>query len=209
MRLKPGLLTLVKERDSSREGHVQSLAYLALSGWISLDAKKEERLVSNAEFRDALLHGSDDFRSHILWQIERGLNEEESSRREWSARALEFFHDVWPRQRVVKNPAMSVRLCELLLSNGESFPELVDAVLPLLTKIDRGVGLHLHLRDEASDIINKHPERLLKLLHAVLSDDVSGWPYGIGDVIDRIGEADSALLSDARLRELKRKWNAR
>ena len=182
----------------------------ALFGWIAPGAKEEERWISNAEFRDVLLHGGDDFRSHILWQIERGLNDkEESSRREWSARALELFHDVWPRQRVVKNPAMSVRLCELLLSNGESFRELVDAVLPLLTKIARGVGLHLHLRDEASDIINKHPERLLKLLHAVLSDDVSGWPYGIGDVIDKIGEADSALLSDARLRELKRKWNAR
>ena len=56
---------------------------------------------------------------------------------------------------------MSVRLCELLLSNSESFPELVDAVLPLLTKITRDIGLHLHLRDEGSDIIDRHPERLL------------------------------------------------
>ncbi len=166
MRLKPGLLALAKERDLSREGHVQSLAVLTLSGWITPGANKEDRCISNAEFRDVLSHGGDDFRSHVLWQIERELgNKEESSRREWSTRALEFFHDVWPRQRAVKNPAMSIRLCELLLSNGESFPELVDAVLPLLTKIAQGDGLHLHLRDEVSNIIiDKHPERLLESL---------------------------------------------
>jgi len=210
LRLKPGLITLVKERDSLREGHVQVLSYRVMLGWLAPGAEKEERWISNAEFRDVLWHGGDDFRSQILWQVERGLNDkEESSRREWSARALELFQHVWPRQRAVKNRAMSIRLCEVLLSNSESFPELVDVVLPLLTKITRGIGLYLHLRDEVNDIIEKHPERLLTLLHVVLSDEVSDWPYGIGDVLEKIGAADSSLLSDTRLQELKRKWSAR
>ncbi len=210
LRLKPALLAIVKARDSSREGHVQSLAYLTMWGWISSGGKKEDRQLSNAEFRDVLLHGGDEFRSHVLWQVKLGLNdEEESSRGEWLAWALEFFHDVWPREKAVKNPAMSISLCEVVLSNSESFPELVDVVLPFLTKSARGVALHLHLPDEASDIIKKHAKCLLTLLHVGLPDDGSDWPYGMGDVLEKIGAADSGLRSDTRLRELNRKWTAR
>lgn len=49
----------------------------------------------------------------------------------------------------------------------------------------------------------------LALLHAVLPDNVSAWPYGIDATIDRIGEADNELNSDERLIELKRKWDSR
>lgn len=210
LRLKPGLLTLAKQRNSSREGHVQSLAYLVLRGWITPGAKDGHRHISNAELRDVLLHGGDDFRSHTLWQIERGIGDsDESNRKEWLPRAVEFFRHVWPRQKAVKSPAMSVRLCELLLSNRESFPELLDVVLPFLTKIDRGHGPDFEVQVEFSRIVEKHPERFLGMLHTILSDDVSEWPYGIGDVLEKIGEADRKLLSDARLQELKRKWNAR
>jgi hypothetical protein len=210
LRLKPALLELVKKRDSLREGRVQSLAFLALMGWITPDAKTEERCIHNAEFRDILLHGGDDFRSHILWHLQRELKDKDgNSRKEWLARAQEFFQNVWPHQRTVKNSAMSIRLCELVLSNSESFLTLVDVILPFLTKINRDFGLHLHLQYGDSDIINKHPERLLTLLYAILSDEVSEWPYGIEDVLEKIGAADSDLLSDTRLQELKRKWNAR
>ncbi len=208
--LKPGLLTLSKERGLSREGHFQALAGLTLLGWISpsTKVKEEERWISSAEFRDVLLHGGDDFRSQILWQIEREFGDkDENTRKEWSAYALELFHDVWPRQKSVKNPTMSVRLYELLCSSGENFLELAEVVLPLLTKIDPGLGLRLHLQDEDSNI-DKHPERFLKLLCIILSDEVSGWPYGIEDVLEKIGETDSNLLSDTRLQELKQKWNA-
>ncbi len=210
LRLKPALLTLAKERGSSHEGHIQSLAYLVTWGWIAHDAKKEERPISNAEFHDVLLHGGDEFRSQVLWKFEQGLNRnKEDSHRKWSARALEFFQNVWPLQRAVKNPAMSSRLCKLLLSNSESFPELVDAVLPFLTKIARDNSLYLHSQEEPSGIIGSYPERLLALLYVVLPEDVSAWPYGIEDMLEKIGAADRGLLSDRRLQELNRKWNAR
>ena len=35
------------------------------------------------------------------------------------------------------------------------------------------------------------------------------WPYDIGDVLEKIGAADSDLLSDPRLQELNRKWSTR
>ena len=208
LRLKPAFLKLVKEKESSGEGRVQSLASLTLSGWVTPTAKEDERLISNAEFRDALLHGRDEFRSQVLWQIERGLDDEEKRGYRLN-RAAEFFENVWPREKAVKSPTMSIRLCELLLSNSETLSKLVDIVLPFLTKITRGVSIDLLLSGKGGDIIDKHPGRLLTLLHAVLPDEVSDWPYGVEDVLEKIGAADATLLSDTRLQRLKRKWNAR
>lgn len=98
-------------------------------------------------------------------------------------------------------------LCELLLSNNEAFPELVDAVLPLMTRISQ--GSHLFYHDETNAIINNYPKRFLKVLHTVLPENVSEWPYGIGEKLETIAEADNSLRSDPRLVELNRKWAAR
>jgi len=200
----------VKDKGLSQEGHVQDLADLVLWGWLVPDGRKQERAISNAELRDILLHGGDDFRSHTLWELEtwhkRAMPDDRKRR---TANTLEFLDDVWPRQKSVKNPAMSTCLCRLVLSSGESFPELTDAVLPLLTKIDQNAHLHSHLQGNNSNIINNHPKHVLKLLYAVLPDEVSAWPYGIGGVLEKIGEADNGLRSDRQLRELRLKWNAR
>lgn len=208
-RLKPSLLSFVQQA-SARRTHLQALAYLTLLGWVEVDGKPKQRLLSNAELRDALLHGGDEFRSHVVWQLQRALNaENEEDHDQWLARSLEFFRDVWPRERAAKTAVMSARLCDLLLSNAECFSQLVDTVLPLLTEITGAVDVHWHLRGDAASIIDERPERLIALLHTVLSDDVADWPYGVGDIIERLRAADKNLLSDARLQELLRKWKAK
>lgn len=208
-RLKPSLLTYVKQA-SARRTHLQALAHLMLLGLIEVDGKPKQRLLSNAELRDALLHGGDEFRSHVLWQLQRALTTKDGAdHNQWLARSLEFFRDVWPRERAAKNAVMSARLCDLLLSNAECFSQLVDIVLPLLTKIPRAVDVHWHLRSDVAEIIDNHAERFVALLYAVLSDDVSGWPYGVGDIIERLSAADKKLLLDARLQELLRKLRSK
>lgn len=202
-RLKPALLSLAKQRDPSREAYVQSLAGLILSGWTRTE--DDTRLVSGDEFRDVLLHGGDGFRSHILWQLKRVFANDDRDR--WVAQAQELFRDVWPRQRSVKNPTMSIRLVELLLSSKDVFPELAEIVMPLLTTIDGKPTLHF--RSDVHEIIDNYPELFLRLLEILLPEDVTSWPYGIADVLERLGESDAASLSDTRLERLKRKWNAR
>jgi len=210
LRLKPGFSALVKERRPPREAHLHSLAVFALSGWITPGGTKEKRLISNDEFRDLLLRGGDDFRSHILWQIGRELrNKKKDDQKDWSAWTLELLQDVWPRQRAVKNPTTSARLCELLISDAEAFGKLVDVASPFLTKITKDIGLHFHPGADGNDIAKKHPKRLLALLYAILPDEASDWPYGISEELEKIGVADSRLLSDPRFRELRRRWNAK
>ena len=206
-RLKPSLLALAKTGGRSRRGHIQSLASVILRGWTAGNQDGAARWLSNEEMRDAILHGGDEFRSQVLWQLEWGLKDkEEGNRKKWMSDSKEFFQHVWPRQKVVKGPSMSVRLCETLFANEHAFGELVDTVTPFLTTITSG---HLHLDDEARAIADKHPEKVLSLLMVVLSESVSEWPYGADDFLDRIGQADTLLLSDARYRELRRRWDSR
>lgn len=209
-RLKEGLLKVARQASASREGHVQSLASLVLLGWVSCDGDEGSRWIADDEFRDVLLNGGEELRSHVLWQYERALcSDNPAERADWLSKAREFFGHVWPRQRSVKTPRMTVRLCELLVSHREAFGALIDAVLPLLTKITDGPALHIDFRSEVNEIVKAYPERFLQLLYTVLSEDVRSWPYGIGDTINKIVEADNALATDARLLDLRRKWDAR
>jgi SIR2-like domain len=198
LRLKPALLALVKERDSSSEAYMQSLAYLICVGWAVTPKSDGTRAVSNAEFREVLLSAGDEFRNHVLWQIERTLaGVESSSFEEWVGRSQEFFLQVWPRQKSVKTPRMSIGLVRLLASNVDAFPRMASAIMPLLTKIEQGDSLHFD--PEIDQVVKNHPEPFLGMLHTILPDDVSKWPYNSGEFLDQIGEADSKLLSDTRL----------
>jgi SIR2-like protein len=207
-RLKPSLLTIVADGEPSREGHVESLAYLVLQGWISIGAGERARQVSNIEFREALLEGGSDFRSQVLWLLGNMLREKEGKDRKETALAIEFFRDVWPRQRSVKTPEMSARVCEVLIDSGAGFAELAEVVLPLLTKMQRH-GINLHFRSEVDTVITAHPKLFLEMLYMVLPDDVRGWPYGIEEILEKLIAADGDLVKDARFVELKRKWDAR
>lgn len=204
LRLKPALLALAKQRDSSREAYLQSLAYLILLGWAATFTMTGAPAVSNDELRDVLLLGGEEFRSHVIWQFQRELANDQLV-----ARAQELFSHVWPRQRSVKTPTMSIGLVELLVSNVEAFPGLAELVLPLLTKIDQPHGHYFADKVKVDAIIDKYSDPFLGVLHAVLPDKVINWPYGIGDLLEKIGDANSDLLADPRLQELKRKWSAR
>lgn len=210
LRIKDGLLTVAKDGTRSREGHVQSLAHLLLRGWASSADNGDRRWVDNSELRDVLLHGGDELRSHVLWQFEWLLrNEDADKREEWQNRAREFFDEVWPRQRSVKTAEMTARILDVLVAHSDGFKMLIDVVSPLLTTIRDATSLHIHFRGEVKNVVEAHPERFLHLLHSVLPEDVRYWPYGVSDALDMIAQADDSLLTDARLRELRRRWDAR
>jgi hypothetical protein len=205
--LKPYLLKFAKSKNLTRRGYGSVLAGMILIGWGSI----EEKSVSDDELRDALLNSDDEFRSHILWQIERWSSDTETKIKEnWSSLAKKLLKDVWPRQKAVKSSLISERLCDLIFSSKELFPELAEAALPLLEKLNRDyVRLTELSPSKENGIIDQHPNKVLEILYTVLPDNVSAWPYDIGNIFDRIGQANESLKSDERLIELKRKWNSR
>ncbi len=210
LRMRERLLDLAKQRGSVRQGHVRSLADLILYGWISSRPGEARKWVTDAEFRDVLLHGDEEFRSHVLWLLERALRDDDPTECDgWRIRAIDFFRSVWPRQKTVKTSKRTVQLCQLLLSRVEVFSALIDVVLPLLTKLADGTGLHIHFGSDVSDLVKVHSEQYLRLLCTILPDDAQKWPYEVVNTLEMIAGPEDALRTDARLIELRHKWNAR
>ena len=208
MRIKLHLLNLAWRKPMVRRRHSEVLSGILLAGWGSIDEKTGKPWVTNAEMRDVLLMADDDFRSHTLWYLETWPRQEGGG--EWRAKSIVFLTAVWPRHNKAKSPRISARLCDLAFSDADNFSKMADAILPLVTKINQEHIVLLDLRRRnKGDIVNRFPEKVLALLRTVLPENVSAWPFGIEATLDGIGVADPSLLNDARLVELKRRWNAR
>jgi len=206
LQMKPALMKLASERTTDRRQHTEVLAGVILDGWQARRSATGERLVSDDETRRILLAGDEEFRTQVIWYLERWSQKEGSP---WRTEALTLLQNVWPRQVVAKTPRVSARLAELAFSQGDEFPDYVNAVLPLVTRVTTNeLSLPITRREE-NNVVEKFPEKALSLLSAVLPDDAKRWPYGIEDVLKRIGKADPPLLLDSRMIELNRKWNAR
>ncbi len=144
----------------------------------------------------------------VLWQLGNILRDEKGPSQKEIALSVEFFQDVWPRQKTVKTPEMTVTLCEVLMRSGERFSDLAEVVLPHLTGLSHH-GNSLHFTDEVDSAISSAPKLFLEMLYSVLPNDVTGWPYGIGEVLAKLATADSDLGTEQHFVELKRIWDAR
>jgi len=158
--------------------------------------------------RDVLVNADDDFRLETLWQLDRLSSEKEEKDGNWARQLPLFLTEVWPRQKSAKSQRISARLCDLAFSDATTFLQRVHNILPLVTKIDAEYfGLYDLIVEDS--VVNQHPEKTLELLWAVLPENAALWPPAAEEVLERLGKADSTLLKDPRLVELKRRWNAR
>jgi len=198
--MKPALLALAHDPSIARKQHSQILAGILLIGWNGRIAATDERVVTNEEMRTVLLETDEEFRSQAIWNLEHWSKDKTTS---WPKEALVFLKEVWPKQVAAKSAGVSARLAELAFSRDDDFTDYVDAVLPLIIPIDRD-----HMRLPAN-VVEKYPKKTLELLDAILPDDARKWPYGMDDLLRRIGLVDPSLVGDAQLVSLNRTWNAR
>jgi len=209
MRLKTAMLEFAANPLPSRHSYGEIIAGMILAGWGTVDNVTGERCISNDEMHSLLLTVDDEFRSRVLWQAQRWSDEKhENSHKRWRRQLPELLQ-IWPRQLSARSPDTSARLCELAFSSGDDFPIITALVLPLLDRIERDHLMLPELRRSGDNIVNRHPEQALALLHAVLPDNALAWPYGMEGILKQIGEASNALNSDDRLISLKRRWDAR
>ena len=208
IRIKSHLFQLAKEDGETRHKHGEVLAGIILYKWGSLIEEMDERCISDEEFKGILLKADDEFRSRMLWILEKwSQDDDEETRNKWTSLLPEFLRDVWPLQRKANSPAMSVSLCQLVLSNEELFPNLVDIILPCLTKTDD--LLYHHYLPLSDNIAQKYPHQMLDLLYKVLPDETLTWPYDIEDILASIGEGEPTLRTNEKFLELKRRWDSR
>lgn len=209
-RLKPKLLEYATTRQSDRISNSEVLAGMILSGWGAVNPTTGERLVTHDELRTLLVKADDDFRSQILWQAENWAGKARTdSESPWADQLVVLLKEVWPRQLAAKSAKISSRMCDIAFADKERFPQLVEVVLPLVTKIDQDHLMIPNLRKSKDNIVDQFPEETLTLLYAVLPDNARAWPYGIEDTLQRIGDANKSLNTDGRLITLRRRWESR
>ena len=207
LRLKSGFIALARQTDQ-RRNNANALARMLLAGWGDFEcAVDSERLITDVELREVLIHAEDDFRTQMLWYLKHWALEAGGR---WSDRLIPFLTQVWPRQRDVRTALVSARLVDLALAIPERFPEIVEAILPKLVPTN-GALLRISpsLAAESSNAIaTRHPQTLLKLLWVVLGEDSFEWPDGVEKILSQLAEK-AETQNDPRLAELRRRGKRR
>lgn len=199
LRLEPKFRQLARERSLHKRRHGEVLSGLLLNGWISR-RENGARLVTDDNMRAVLLDAGEDFRSQALFHVETWAEENAGS---WNEQLVEFITNVWPKQVSARSPRITARLVELAFQQEENFSDVVQAVLPLVSKLGtEHVLTHSFIRPEGSSI-RRDPKMALELLHAVLPNDSRRWPYGTSRALTEVVECDPSLKKCLKYIELK------
>ncbi len=209
-RMKPGLLDLAAKRGDFKRGHLQSIAGLVLVGWLPEKGGDKGQQITNEELHDALLSGGPEFRTQILWQLQRDLASSTDVRESVMPSVVTLLKDVWPKELEVRSPDISASILDLLLVDEVAFGQLVTAALPLLVPLTQEQRFHFHFQEqEIKPAINAHPEKFLKMLCKILPEEPELWPYGFGNTLQLILSAEPDLKNDHRFESLQQRWNRR
>jgi hypothetical protein len=204
-RLKPQMAVLIESRSLTRHEHIGFIAAMLLSGWVRLKQDGAPQLVTDEELRDLLLKGGDHFRAQALYHLGQWTGLEDQASQAWDHILPELLEQVWPRHKSAKGSETSAALCDLAFSSHKLFPRIAAIVTDLVSKMSDQHLVLANLQEEDSTIISTYPKEALSLLAAILPDQVSKWPYGIEKTLRRLEEADSSLIRNEQLIELKQK----
>jgi len=197
--LKPHLKELARSRTQQRTRFLESLAAVLLGAW-GQSGNAGNIYLSNSEMRELILIGDTEFRQHILWILYRWSQSEP-----FQSKIIEFLEFVWPKQKQVRTTRASAILCDIAFSQKENYPTVAKKVSTLVTKVGNE-QLHIPvLRNLDETVAGEHPEVTLALLHAVLPNQRSKWPYGANDALKYLVSKKPDLRTDPRYLELESK----
>ena len=106
-RLLPILIQYVVSPAVTTSPECAAASNVLLCGWLTIDDDTGERWLSSVRLRDVLSRTDNNVRTHTLWQVAKSPR---------VADKITFLTEVWPRQTVAKNPAVTRRLCEVALA---------------------------------------------------------------------------------------------
>ena len=200
VRLRTALLMVMASPRSADRGDDQAAAGLVTRGWITRGADGE-RLISDVDFREALVQAGEDVRIAVLNDFRRLQRQGDAS-----GHLIAFLRQVWPRQLVAKTARIAAALADLALSAGDDTPAVVEAVLPLLTRVGPHWYGPLHLGGEV--MVGTHAKAQIAILHAVLPEDAKNWAPGTEKIVDTLAVNGSSQV-DTRIVDLRQRSMAR
>lgn len=117
----------------------------------------------------------------------------------WRTSVGPLLESVWPRERVLRQSALTRPFANLVVKSGEAFPEALDQLLPYLTQIQESGGVPA-LR--VSECPERFPRETLTLLWRLYGPSSTHNLYGIPKILDRLIAAEPTIELDRRLQSL-------
>ncbi len=170
--------------------------------WIveaSLLAGDDGPRLSFEEARDCLRKINGKGRQHVIWVLSQvGAQYDDG----WSKLVVSFIQRVWPNERTYQTSETTEAWLSLLEKAEDSFPNVLDVVRDHLVAVD---PWQVALAGEAIEQLAKHfPQPTLDLLNRVVPEETAVAPYGLSSLLTLLGEAEPALIGDARYRRFHR-----
>ena len=160
--------------------------------------------ISYDEVRRALQQTDDKGRAHSINCIIRARFH--GDRTKWRRFGKPFLRRAWPTETRCQTHLTSWQLVALAQKAGDSFPEVVEAILPFLVPFSRS-NLFVHGVTRQSDegdeaLATRFPDAALALIDKLVPDGPDQLPYNLGSTVEMIGEKKPSLRKDRRWRRL-------
>jgi hypothetical protein len=207
--IKTKLLEFAKSNALHQRGLTQNLAGVVLSGWLPSDPAVKNSIVTDKELIDTLLKCNDDFRTSLLWNLQRWIDEDNDY--DWHRVCYRLFQDVWPKQKALKTDETNNRLYNFLLSRKENFDHYFNLIFPLVTT-NRTPRLDFFKYERLDDNTSgplQYPELTLKFLRKVLPYDARDWLYEAEQYVQYFIEHRADQAKNPDLEELVARLNRR
>ena len=155
------------------------------------------------ETRQVLQKTNASGRAHSLWFFTRIIDKNDA----WRRFGKPFLERAWPRETRFQTEETSQHLVALAKGAGNSFPKVVQTILPYLVPSSQNSGFVSSLArqsDEDTDgLPMRFPDATLMLINKMIPDDPDQVPYDLDSLIEMIAEAEPSLRQNSRWRRLK------
>lgn len=200
--LKDKLINLATATSPEEEYSQNALAFIFLGTWLRGREKPMETPLSDAEFRNILLNGSEELRIAVLNQYGNWKKLSSPETKELCSENLSYFiENIWPKQKRAQTPESTQRLCILAFSCGDDFPAIAKQILLYLTQEAEEHSVFsalMHAQHDKENLFKNHPRDILMLLDKVFNPKSSGQFWQLREIVQKLYEADNSFAKDSR-----------
>lgn len=162
------------------------------------DKKYLEVNLQESDFRKCLRGTSTHNRSSAIYQLSGSAPPNSDT---WINDVLPFIKNVWPKNKICRNPQESETWLYLLSKTGVHFPKIFEAVKHLLVPIEEHSTWLWSYQNSESDeleLFKSYPAESLEMLDLVIPNDSKYLPYGLEKALESIVRYSGYLRKDKK-----------
>ena len=122
----------------------------------------------------------------------------------WREEFSKVFEVLWPAGKLYQSDRASIPLARLALAAEEAFPEAWNAIRPYIISLNEDwPSLFFLAREDAHPVLDRFPSGALDMLWSLLKPATRGQSHELGEILQRLAQADAALTQDRRYQLLE------